>query len=39
MKHYLSFVFDAIKENWEKPAISNYGANTLTYADVAKNDI
>ena len=37
MKHYLSFVFDAIKENWEKPAISNYGANTLTYADVAKN--
>ena len=36
MKHYLSFVFDAIKENWEKPAISNYGANTLTYADVAK---
>ena len=37
MKHYLSFVFDAIKENWEKPAISNYGANTMTYADIARN--
>ena len=37
MKHYLSYAFDAIKENWEKPAISNYGAKTLTYADIAKN--
>lgn len=37
MKHYLSYVFDAIKENWDKPAISNYGANTLTYADIAQN--
>lgn len=35
MKHYLSYVQDAIKDNWEKPAISNYGANTYRYADIA----
>ena len=37
MKHYLSYIEDAIKENWNKPAISNYGANTLNYSDVAIN--
>ena len=36
MKHFLSYTLDAIKDNWDKPAISNYGANTLTYADIAK---
>ena len=37
MKHYLSYIETAIKENWNKPAITNYGANTLKYSDVAAN--
>ena len=37
MKHYLSYIEEAIKENWNKPAISNYGENTLNYSDVAIN--
>ena len=37
MKHFLSYVEDAIKENWNKPALTNYGANTLNYSDVAIN--
>ena len=37
MKHYLSYIEQAIKENWNKPAISNYGENTLNYSDVAIN--
>ena len=37
MKHYLSYIEQAIKENWNKPAISNYGDNTLKYSDVAIN--
>ena len=35
MKHFLSYIDESIKANWNRPAISNYGANTLTYADVA----
>lgn len=35
MKHFLDYIEEAIKNNWNKPAISNYGANTLTFADVA----
>ncbi len=37
MKHFLFYVEEAIKNNWDKPAISNYGANTLTFAEVAAN--
>mgnify|MGYP003413456017 FL=1 len=37
MKHYLSYIETAIKENWNKPAITNYGANTLKYSSVAIN--
>ena len=37
MKHYLSYIEAAIKDNWNKPAITNYGANTLKYSDVAIN--
>ena len=37
MKHYLSYIEQAIKENWDKPALTNYGANTLNYSDVAIN--
>ena len=35
MKHYLQYVEDAIKTNWNKPAISNYGANTYTFGEIA----
>ena len=37
MKHYLQYVEDAIKANWAKPAISNYGAASYTFGDVAVN--
>ena len=37
MKHYLSYIEQAIKENWNKPAITNYGENTMSYSDVAIN--
>ena len=35
MKHYLNFIDEAIKKYWAEPALTNYGSNTLTYADVA----
>ena len=35
MKHFLSYVDDSIKKNWNRPALTNYGANTLTYGAVA----
>ena len=35
MKHYLSYIDESIKANWNSPALSNYGANTLTYGVVA----
>ena len=37
MKHYLHYIEEAIKDNWSKPAITNYGANSLLYSDVAIN--
>lgn len=35
MKHFLSYIDESIKANWNRPALSNYGANTLTYGVVA----
>ena len=35
MKHYLSYIDESVKANWNRPALSNYGANTLTYGAVA----
>ena len=35
MKHFLFYIGESIKENWNAPALSNYGANTFTYGDVA----
>ena len=37
MKHYLSYVEDVVKSGWDKPAITNYGSNTLRNCDIAKN--
>ena len=35
MKHFLSYVDESIKANWTRPALSNYGANTFTYGEIA----
>ena len=35
MKHFLSYIDESIKTNWSRPALSNYGANTYTYGEVA----
>ena len=35
MKHYLSFIDEAIKNYWNEPAFTNYGGATFTYGDVA----
>ena len=35
MVHFLNYVDEAIKKNWDKPAVSNYGANTYTYGQMA----
>lgn len=37
MKHYLYYIEEAIKDNWNRSAITNFGANSMTYADVAIN--
>ena len=37
MRHYLSYVEDVVKKGWNKPAITNYGANTLKNSDIARN--
>ena len=35
MEHYLNHINAAIKQYWNKPAFCNFGAETLTYGDVA----
>ena len=35
MKHFLTYINNSIKENWNEPALSNYGANSFTYGEVA----
>ncbi len=35
MKHFLSYIDETIKANWSRPALTNYGANTLSYGDIA----
>ena len=37
MRHYLSYIEDVIKNEWNKPAISNYGGNSFKNCDLAKN--
>lgn len=36
MKHFLSYVEESIKRNWSNPAISNYGAATYTFGEIAE---
>lgn len=35
MKHYFNHINATIKKYWDLPAISNFGAETLTYGDLA----
>ncbi len=35
MEHYLNHFADSVKKYWECPMFTNFGANTLTYGDVA----
>ena len=35
MRHYLGYIDDAIKNNWNHPALTNYGGSTFTYGDIA----
>lgn len=36
LTHYLTHIDDAIRNNWEKPAITNYGGSTYTFGQVAE---
>ena len=36
MKHFVSLFNDSIKMNWACPAVTNFGANTYTYAQMAE---
>ncbi|MBO7301181.1 MAG: AMP-binding protein [Bacteroidaceae bacterium] len=37
MVHFLNYIDEAIKKNWDKPAVTNYGANTYTYGTLAES--
>ena len=36
MKHFLSYINDSIKTHWEMPAVTNFGAETYTYGQMAE---
>ena len=36
MEHYLNHFSESVKKYWDSPMFTNFGANTLTYGDVAK---
>lgn len=35
-ENYTQFIWQSIFQNWDKPAFTNYGANSYTYGEVAK---
>ena len=35
MVHFLNYVDEAIKRNWDNPAVSNYGGKSYTYGEMA----
>ncbi len=37
MKHYLTRLEEAIKNNWERPALGNYRGETFTFGEFAEN--
>ena len=36
MKHFVSLLNDSVKYNWELPAVTNFGANTYTFGQMAE---
>ena len=36
LTHYLTHIDEAVKANWDKPAITNYGGSTYTFAQIAE---
>ena len=36
MKHFLSYINDSIKKHWDLPAVTNFGAETFTYGQMAE---
>ena len=36
MKHFISYFNDSVKTNWELPAVTNFGKETYTYAQIAE---
>lgn len=36
MKHYLTYIGESIKANWDMPAFSNFGGETYTYGQIAE---
>ena len=37
MRHYLTILQQTMRENWEKPVLSDYQGETFTFADLASN--
>lgn len=37
LTHYLNYIDEAIKANWNEPSITNYGGKTYKYGDIAEN--
>ena len=36
MKHFVSYFNDSVKNNWDLPAVTNFGKETYTYAQIAE---
>ena len=36
MKHFVSLLNDSVKNNWDLPAVTNFGSNTYTYGQMAE---
>ena len=37
MRHFVSYFQDSVKEHWNLPAVTNFGKETYTYAQLAEN--
>ena len=37
MRHIVSYFNDSVKNNWDLPAVTNFGKETYTYGQLAEN--
>ena len=37
MRHFIDYFNESVKKHWDLPAVTNFGKETYTYADMAKN--